>query len=70
MRDDVRDALDSARSVATGPLNIHTATPQRSRSFQSVRAVVLAVVQELPSEMTLAELVDELLISEAQKDGL
>jgi hypothetical protein len=31
---------------------------------------VLAVVQELPSEMTLAELVDELLISEAQKDGL
>lgn len=66
MRDDIRDAIESARSVATGHRYIHGAEPQRMRSFNNVRAVTLAVIQELPPEMTIAELADELLISESQ----
>jgi hypothetical protein len=68
MRADVWDAVESARSVDVGALNFHAAEPQRRRSFGSVRAVVLAVAQELPSEMTLAELIDELSISNAHRE--
>ncbi len=69
MNESVRDSIESARSVAVGPRYIHGAEPQRKRSFDSVRAIVLAVVQELPSDMTVAELTEELLISEAQRSN-
>lgn len=54
---EVRAAIESARTVEF---------EKRSHSFQHVRALVLAVVQELPSGMTMAELADELLIGESQ----
>lgn len=57
MRDDLRDAIESSRSVET---------EKRRHSFAHVRAIVLAVVQELPGDITAAELVDELTIGNNQ----
>jgi hypothetical protein len=56
---EVRDALDSACTVATGERGRH-------RSRGAVRAIVYAVVESLPGEMTLAELADEICIASAQ----
>lgn len=61
--DEVRDAIDAARSVSGSDAAI---ARKRHHSFQTVRAIVLAVVQELPDGMTVAELRDELQISENQ----
>jgi len=61
---EVREALDSACSVATAEPSL--GRPARRRGFGGVRALVYAVVQELPGEMTLAELCDELCNGAAQ----
>lgn len=66
MREDVQAAIESARSACLPDPGTHRAEPQRRRSFDSVRALVLAVVQELPPEMTVLELVDELNIASVQ----
>jgi hypothetical protein len=66
MREDVQAAIESARSICISEPGIHRAEPQRRRSFDSVRALVLAVVQELPPEMTVLELIDELHIGSTQ----
>jgi hypothetical protein len=52
MRSDVRDALESARTVGI--------EGRRGRSFVVVQAVVLAVIRELPDDMSLNELRDEI----------
>jgi len=67
IRDDVRDAIESACTVESGDARaIAAGAGRRYRGFNKVRAIVLAVVRELPVEMTLGELMDELQISENQ----
>lgn len=61
---EVREVIESARSVdiesfSWGPR-------RRVISFDRLRALVLAVVRELPDDMTMAELRDELEIAENQ----
>lgn len=61
MSPEVRDAIESATSVEVDKtLVIAPVKPRRKHGFGEVRAIVLAVAQELPSEMTMAELCDEL----------
>jgi hypothetical protein len=67
MRCDVKAAIENARAVEIQPKALKPVEPQRQRSFQAVRALVYAVVQELPSDMTLGELCDELCISAVQE---
>jgi hypothetical protein len=54
---EVRAAIENARTVEIN---------KRPHSFDHVRALVLAVMQELPTELTVADVIDELLISENQ----
>jgi hypothetical protein len=60
MRDDVREAIESARtSDHFEPMSID---PPRIRrhSAERIRHVMLCVLRELPDDMTVAELRDEL----------
>lgn len=66
MRSEIKDAIESACTVEATPTKYHLAQQQRHRSFDLTRAIVLAVAQELPSEMTIAELCDELVIANNQ----
>ena len=68
MRSEIKDAIESACTVEAPPTKYHLAQPQRHRSFDLTRAIVLAVAQELPSEMTIAELCDELIIANNQRE--
>jgi hypothetical protein len=68
MRSEIKDAIESACTVEATPTKYHLAQPQRHRSFDLTRAIVLAVAQELPSEMTIAELCDELIIANNQRE--
>jgi hypothetical protein len=63
MRVEIREAIDSAGSVGSARL---FGGPLRRMSFDRVRAIVLAVVRELPDDMSVAELRDELEIAENQ----
>jgi hypothetical protein len=56
---DVREALESAQTVGGGS--------QRQRSFETVRAIVYAVVESLDSDMTIGDLTEELCIGSAQQ---
>ena len=69
MRNEVREAIESARSIRATPSFNLSASPRRA-SFGAVRSIVLAVVQELPADMTLLELIDELSIANSQDEGL
>lgn len=62
MSPELRDAIESARTCGQPDRAtcIHAAEPQRRHSFKTVRALVLAVMQELPEEMTVREICDEL----------
>lgn len=60
---EVRDALESAGS---GRVGSGLARPTRSMSADRVREIVVAFIRELPDDMTVAELRDELEISENQ----
>jgi hypothetical protein len=64
MSPDVCEAIESARTVATSE-HVLTHSP-RPHAFNRVRALVLAVVRELPDDMTMAQLRDELEITENQ----
>jgi hypothetical protein len=66
MTPEIRDAIESARSGRVDSLVLHRAVPQPRYSFEFIRQVVLSVVQELPSEMTLGELAEELFIANNQ----
>ena len=69
MNPEVHDAIDNARTVefpGADGLICRRAEPTRKHSFEKVRAIVLAVAQELPSEMTMQELCDELAIANNQ----
>lgn len=63
---EVREAIENACSVG-GSETISFMRPPRKMSFDRVRAVVLAVIRELPDDMTMAELRDELEIAENQR---
>ncbi len=65
IRDDVREAIESACSVEVADARPGPAA-RRYRGFHKVRATVLAVVRELPDDMSIAELRDELEIAENQ----
>lgn len=59
MTPEVREAIDNARSCGlTGA--------RKGWSPETVRAIAYAVASELPSEMTLGELTDELAIGSRQ----
>jgi hypothetical protein len=63
MSPELRDAIESARTCGRSDrhaIALHAATPQYRHSFKTVRAIVLAVMQELPEEMTVREICDEL----------
>jgi len=67
MRPDVRDAVDAARSARVNePL---WGSKPRNISAAFVRAVVYAVVRELPDDMSVRELREELDIAENQGEG-
>ena len=69
MREEISEAIESARSVGVDGISTYAATPQRRRSAEMVRAITLAVVRELPDDMSVAELRDELEISNNQQVG-
>lgn len=58
MRAELRAAINSARTVAR---------EKRRWNFGTVRALVLAVAQELPSEMTAGEIAEELANANVQE---
>lgn len=64
MSPEIRDAIESGRTCGADIGNslefCRRVEPQRRRSFGFVRSLVLAVAQELPGDMTMAELCDEL----------
>lgn len=68
MSPELRDAIESARTGGQSDrfIGLHAAEPQRRHSFKTVRALVLAVMQELPEEMTAREICDELGNANAQ----
>lgn len=68
MRADLREAIESARSVEHNKslVMMRSATSLRRHSFDTARALVLAVVQELPSDMTAGEIAEELSIANSQ----
>ena len=69
MRRELRDAIESACSreaAFTGVAPVDRGSPTRRCSFGAVRAIVYAVVRELPDDMTAAEIGDELEISNNQ----
>ena len=63
---EIREAIESARTVGRDSPAFHHAS--RS-SFDHIRALILAVVRELPEEMLVSELRDELEIVENQTPG-
>jgi hypothetical protein len=63
MRDDVREALENACSQfrPDGGAGYHgVAKPVAQHNLTKVRNLVLAVIRELPEEMTVVELRQEL----------
>jgi hypothetical protein len=70
MTPEIKAAIESARTAAIDrPRLFHLATPQRKHSFEFIRALLLAVVRELPEDMRVAELRDELEIGNNQGSG-
>ena len=70
MSPELRDALESAATVDhdKSVSGARRAVPRRGHAVNTIRAIVLAVAQELPSEMTMAELCDELVNANNQVD--
>ena len=68
MRGDVREAIESACSVDLPP-RYSAFGPRRTISAERVRALVYAVVRELPDDMSVAELRDDLEIANNQEAG-
>lgn len=69
MAHELREAIESARSREapfTGVAPVDRGGLTRQYSFETVRALVYAVVRELPDDMTAAEIRDELEISNNQ----
>lgn len=64
---EVADAIDNARGVRAGD-EVRLGSRHHGISFDRVRAIVLAVVRELPDGMSIAELRDELEIAENQEE--
>lgn len=60
---EVQEAIESARTSAREGRLFHLAEQQRRHSFDYVRTLVLAVVRELPDDMLVSELRDELEIA-------
>jgi len=60
MRQEVRDAIESARTVGINRPLIAPAEPQRRHSFAYVLTVLLGVVNNLPDDLSMQELRDEL----------
>lgn len=67
MSPEVREAIESAQTVGSDDIFV---TPRRRWPLDRLRAVLLAIVQELPEEMTMRELRDELDIAENQRERL
>lgn len=65
MRTEIRAALESARSKER-PLGELSVKPMRHYSFETVRHFLHAVLQELPDDMTVMELREELDLAENQ----
>ena len=69
MRQEISDAIESARTTGlAADLVMIGHGPRRYRSFDTIWAIVLAVAQKLPQDMTMAELCDELVIANNQSE--
>jgi len=69
MRTDIRDALESGCSVEPPVgLRFGQAKPMRRNSIARVRAILFAVLQELPDDMTVSELRSEIDINSVQEE--
>lgn len=60
----VKEAIESARSAT---LDTSLGGVRKERSFRSIRHIVLSVIRELPDDMLISELRDELEISNNQE---
>jgi hypothetical protein len=63
MLPELRDAIESARTCARSDrfaICLHPAETQYRHSFNMIRIIVLSVMQELPEDMTVREICDEL----------
>lgn len=60
MRTDLADAVESARTVSIDRPGAHIAEPQRRHSRNTVVAILKSVAQDLPAEMTMGDLLEEL----------
>lgn len=70
MRDDIRAAIESARSVHRDGRLMRPVQPMRSWSFEAVRSITLAVLRELPDDLSVGEIRDELEIANNQVERL
>jgi hypothetical protein len=69
MRQEVRDAIQAARTADAPEGAVRDANPIRRIKFEKLRNYLHQVVRELPPEMTMQELVDELDNASNQGDG-
>ena len=60
MRTELSDAIESARTATITRPTCHAAIPQRRHSREEVVTLLLAVVRELPEEMSVRDLREEL----------
>lgn len=60
MRPDVEEAIQSATTAGEHRSMFHDATPQRNHSREHILLIVRAVIRELPAEMSLGELLEEI----------
>lgn len=60
MRADLREAIESARTVAINRHGAHEAKPQRTHSTGTVRAILLSLARDLPEDMTMGDIREEL----------
>lgn len=60
MTPEVHEAIESARTVAIERHGAHEARPQRTHSTAVVRAILKSIVRDLPPDMTMSDLLEEL----------
>lgn len=70
MREDIAEAIESASTVEVKTDGTYSVERRRKHNPMKIRAIVLAVVRELPDDMSISELRDELEICSNQDAGI
>lgn len=58
MTPELAEAIENARTVDAGASNLSNPSPRRSAN--AVRAILKSVARDLPSDMTMGDLLEEL----------